>query len=184
MNESFDKAFHPTDKQRLLDASHVFSLTTASIGAAKPTGRTSVNTSVYVHADPGGKGIDRLRDLYRAFVEEQEAMATREGGPGQNVNMADLLLNQVFSNPLHRGTEIVTDPAFLAYVEQNQKLTKKLRRLQGTKEVRSGEAGMALEPRFKVEEELFDGKHPVEGYQIGISEEQYDSEKQRYLQHT
>jgi hypothetical protein len=77
VNDSFDKVFHPTDKQRILDASHVFTMTTTSL---KPP--STANTSVYVHANPGGKGIERLKDMYKAFAEEQEDRLGRQGGPG------------------------------------------------------------------------------------------------------
>lgn len=38
-------------------------------------------------------------------------------GPRQLVGAADLLLNKVFSNPMNRNTEIVTDPLFKHYIE-------------------------------------------------------------------
>lgn len=40
--------------------------------------------------------------------------------------MADLLLGEVFANPVLRGKEIITDPVFQAYLERNQILPKAL----------------------------------------------------------
>lgn len=104
----------------MLDASHVFSVTTAS-NLGNPTTRSNAS-SAYVQADPGGKGIQRLKVMYQAFQDEQEERNRNVGGPRKLVNQADLLLNNVFSNPVLRGTEIVTDPAFKAFIDRNQKL--------------------------------------------------------------
>jgi len=42
--------------------------------------------------------------MYRAFADEQDDRLLKKGGPGQVIGMADLFLNQVFSNPMLRGT--------------------------------------------------------------------------------
>jgi hypothetical protein len=46
----------------------------------------------------------------------------KRNGPRKAVNEAELLINKVFSNPVVRGTEIVTDPAFKDFVDKNKKL--------------------------------------------------------------
>jgi hypothetical protein len=36
------------------------------------------------------------------------------------VGLADLYINKVFANPVLRGTQIVTDPLFQAFVDRNK----------------------------------------------------------------
>jgi hypothetical protein len=98
----------------MLNNSHVFSVTTASMGHTRPT------TSNTIDANPGGHGIVRLREMYDAFLEEQADRFAKGTGAGQVVATADLLLNKVFANPMNRQTEIVTDPVFQAYIERNR----------------------------------------------------------------
>lgn len=106
----------------MLEASNVFSMTTNSLATKQiEATQRSDASSVYLRANPGGKGIERLKEMYKAFIDEQEDKVNKQGGPGQALNVADLFLNNVFANPLLRGTEIVTDPVFRAYLEKNKK---------------------------------------------------------------
>jgi hypothetical protein len=108
VNESFERQFNESERSKLLEGSHVFSLQT------KQTSRSNAS-SVYIQADPGGKGLERLKKIYDAFHDEKD----KRTGPRKVVNEAELLLNKAFSNPVVRGTEIITDPAFKDFLKRN-----------------------------------------------------------------
>lgn len=66
--------------------------------------------------------------MYKAFHDEQDERMMNGNGPRQIVSQADLLLHKVFSNPMNRGKEIVTDPVFQAFIEKNRLLPKGAKR--------------------------------------------------------
>ena len=168
VNESFERIFNESERDKLLEASRVFSL------ASKQTQRSN-SSQAYIQADPGGKGIQRLKDIYDGFHEELQ----KRNGPRKAVNEAELLINKVFSNPVVRGTEIVTDPAFKDFVDKNKKL-KPFNKNPEQIEVKPPTPKLIFEPVYRIEPD--NPKRPEKGYQIGITTEALDKEKERYLE--
>jgi hypothetical protein len=151
------------------------------------TARTT-DTSLHLQANPGGKGLERIKEMYRAFVEEQEARLMQPTGPRQLVGAADLFLNKVFSNPLNRNTEIVTDPLFKHYLELNQLVPSHMRRAlysrRPTPQYVAGDGLFLFEPTYKLEERAFKAKAPQVGFDVGLTPEEADAETEKQLQHT
>ena len=140
INASFNKNMNNSQKERILDGSHVFSVTTSSIN--KPTGR-SIESS-----DANKKGIERIQMMYNAFTEEQNERLAHGEGPRQMVGLADLYINKVFANPVLRGTQIVTDPLFQAFVDRNK--VAKLKKDPLDQEETNGPL-LVLQPTYKIE---------------------------------
>ena len=109
--------------------------------------------------------------MYRAFVDEQDERLMNGNGPRQIVSQADLLLHKVFSNPMNRGKEIVTDPVFQAFIEKNRLRPKgfKRRRNDYLPTVPVDDEVMVFERTYKLEERLFEAMQPQEGFQIALT---------------
>jgi hypothetical protein len=157
-------------------------------------GHTRPTTSNTIDANPGGEGIKRLQKMYEDFFEEQEERFAKGTGAGQMVASADLLLHKVFANPLLRKTEIVTDPIFMAYLERNRVKAREYPQKDKKKKVDEdvpqepddpNAALIIMEPTYEYEGQRYGSlQRPEEGFQIGLTLEEHDREKERFLQHT